>query len=254
MTNYTTNEIIEAAKHLKKDKHFLDKFPTKNNQHLGLSAASSAVINRMLPSKEIEAKKADELSRVFNTTTRAGAGGTKAGLVGLRPSGGKAASAFLENYTGLGRFKPQAAPYSEPLNIKETRNDNVKKPSVVLYKLCMDCMQPVSKDACVPNMTIIPPPQLCAPSETAKWQSVQLKTGDILCYLFCVSCVKDAQAQAKRPEKQIRVVVQGQETTIAALEQKKRGERISDQVFACVKNERNNPESDVFYGDAKIWN
>jgi hypothetical protein len=248
---YNVNDIIAESARLKNEKHFVNKLPIRRNIAPGRSASDLKSIERILPSKKEEAKKTNELATMLNTATRAGAGGTRVGLPGIRPHGGKAASAFLENFTGVGRFKPQPAPFTEPLQIKEKRNENARSPAVVLYKLCMDCMQPVSRDDCIPNMTIVPPPEMCAPAVTEKWKSVGLRAHDILCYIFHTSCVQEAQKQSKEPSKQLRVISFGQETTLAALEMKQRGERIADQVYALIKAERNNPDSDIFYGRAK---
>jgi hypothetical protein len=249
---YDVNDIIHESEKQKKNPHWLDKLPTKKNKTRGLSADSKVKIDRFLPDKKAEAKKLNELEKVFNTTTRAGAGGTRLGVPGIRPSGGQAASRFLEEFTGTGRFTPEAQPFTQNTKLEATsHNPHAKKPAVVLYKLCQDCMQPVTKDDAVPNLTIIPPPELCAPMVTAKWQSVRLKPGDILAYLFCGQCIRDAQAISQAPEKQIRVIHNGQESTIAKMQLAERANRISDQVFASIKRERDNPDSDCFYGDAK---
>jgi hypothetical protein len=251
-SGWTIKEVQDGLEEQKKEKHFLDKSAIVKNTAPGRSADSAAMLEHFLPSKEEEFKNAEKLTTVFDTSSRAGAGGTKAGVVGIRPNGGKAASEFLEMYTGIGRFKPQAVPFTEKINICDKGNDNARKPSVVFYKSCMDCMKPLNRDDCVPNMNIIPPLQIATQAEIEKWRSVGLKPGMVVCYCFCTPCIKEAVAIQKDPYKQMPLIVGGVETTLAKMEMQKRASRISDQVIAEIKRERENPETDVFYGDAKL--
>jgi hypothetical protein len=253
MSKYTVSDILEAREAQKKTKHFLDKLPTKKNKTRGLAADDKAKIARLLPSKKEEFKKAEKLSRLFDTTARAGAGGTRTGVPGIRPSGGKEASGFLETYTGVGRYKAPPAAFTQNQSFTgSATSSETKRPSVVLYKKCMDCMQPVRRDDAIPNMTIIPASEHLHPIAREKWETVKIRPGSIICYLFCGDCVRAAVAVSKDPSKQIRLISGGQETTLARYELQQRSQKISDQVFEAIKRERDNPESDVFYSDGVL--
>lgn len=108
------------------------------------NALDPEVIKSMLPSAEAEAKKAGFLRDMFDTTTRAGAGGTKAGLPGLRPSGGEAVKDFHENYTGTGRYKAPDRPFSKGLVDPVRPRMFEKLPEVRIYipqNICFACMR-----------------------------------------------------------------------------------------------------------------
>lgn len=95
-------------------------------------------IAKHLPPAEQQAREADYLERMFDHTTRAGAGGTKAGLVGLRPSGSTAA--FHERYTGSGRLPKPPEEKGITFGRTEKRNDSAKPHKIELpMTFCLDC-------------------------------------------------------------------------------------------------------------------
>jgi hypothetical protein len=249
----TFKEIEEANRELANTPEVIEQAKiVKNKRARGKSADSAQVLESMLPSPEVEFKTAESLAVMFDTTKRAGAGGTKAGVVGIRPHGGKAASNFLEEFTGSGRMAPKKGAFDENVKIKDGKNLNCPQASVVIYKECMDCMKPVCRDACVPCVVPIPPDQAMNEITKAKWQAVNIRPGDVLCYLFCLKCAKDAHAEAQRLNRSgLDIVVMGTVVKAGQRYLKERGQRIEDHVFNYIKRERHNPQTDIFYGNCK---
>lgn len=210
------------------------------------------------------ANEVERNAKFFDTASRSGAGGTKAGLVGLRPNG--SSTAWLDQYTGTGRMKKEAPMFSENVDIKDDHIDHkARKPSVVLYEHCMDCLERVNRDSCVPVINTPIPSGTPADANSgdalrvsvetiAKWAAVGVKPLDIICYLFCTKCAMTAMNEAKRLNASgLTLIIGGQSVTAGQRYLQQRGTRISDQVFARIKLERQNPDSDCFYGDCKNW-
>ena len=70
-----------------------------------------------LPPLKEDYKKAETLKNLFSRTARSGAGGTRAGTVGLRPSG-RITDKLIDDFTP-GRLKPKAGAFTEALKQKE---------------------------------------------------------------------------------------------------------------------------------------
>lgn len=246
-------ELLEEHEELKKTPDVLADAPIRENTVGGRSADAQKNIEKWLPDPEKEYKTAEELTLMFDTSRRAGAGGTRSNVVGIRPHGGRAASAFLEQYTETGKFKKQAEPFEEKQKFEGSKKGkDVKGPSVVLYKLCMDCMQPVNRDECVPQMLPLPPGNLMNEIEKQRWYNVGIHPGDILCWLYCLKCMKSAMKEAQRLNSTGLMLVQnGQPVTAGQRYMNERGQRISQQVYEHIRAERQNPETDIFYGEAK---
>lgn len=263
MSNYDPVEIAAEVERLKKD-HVIDLLEAKDNRRNKQKGQADADdIERLLPSAEQQARDADHLERMLSTASRAGAGGTTVGLPGLRPSGGVAASKFIEDNVGVGRI-PKAPDPAEsntavPEPAKQYRTDT-KRVSVAIYDRCMDCMKPVPQHDVVPNLTWVPDYSQVKwfelPSEEqqklreqeAKWKAVRLYPGEGVGYLFHHSCVKEALDSAQRK----RLVVDAKGTTQGEREMKERAARISRQVHEYIAKERNNPNSDIFHGEAAL--
>jgi hypothetical protein len=245
-------EIAIETEKLKSQPDWLDNTPVIDNKALGESA-DVGLENK--PIDTVDGRKLERLADMFDTTTRAGAGGTKSNLVGLRPRGGKAAAEFLDDYTGVGRFKPEPKPYTENKPLEQTRTSEMAKaPRVVLYKRCMDCMERVHMDDCVPNIMPIPAPMFLDAETMGKWNAVGVYSGHVVCYLFCGECMREALAimQGKAPlpphiSPLITFDNKGQRQDPITRFVKERGQRISEHVFAEIRNERNDPNSDCFY-------
>lgn len=244
--------LKEELAELEKTPEAIELSRVARNTVRGESADSTAMIERMINPAD-EFKKAEDLTAMLDTSKRAGAGGTKAGLVGIRPNGGKAASQFLEDFTGTGRMKKQAAPFEEKMKFDGDKvKRDVKKPSVVLFKHCMDCMFEVRQDEAIPQMMPLPPGGIMNEIERAKWESVGIRPGEILCWLYCVPCMKAAMKEAQRLNSiGLTLIQNGQPVTAGQRFLNERGKRISENVITYIRRERNDPHSEVFYGECK---
>ena len=112
------------------------------------SATDAARVAPHLPSAKDEYVRTQLLVDMFDSTSRAGAGGTKAGLVGIRPRGGRSASAFVDDLTP-GKVKPREdKPLEEPKDTGRMRG-NVKPTNWVLPRsFCPMC--PDARATCRP--------------------------------------------------------------------------------------------------------
>ena len=243
------NDIIEANEELKSIKEEIADTPIVKNTVGGTSADSIEARQAMLPSEQETFKLASRLQPMFDTTSRAGAGGTRIGVPGIRPHGGKAASRFLDDYTGTGRIAPEKKMFQENEPIKQTKKVDTPQVSVALYKQCPDCHKPVSKDDAVPNITYVLPPEHTNPY--TNWEAVRLRPGEIIGYLICGPCVRDAMKEAQRLNAVgVSYFQNGQEVKAGQRYLHARGKLISENVYDQIKRERDNPDTDVFYGMA----
>lgn len=232
----------------------------KNTINRGLTADSLNKRQDYLPDPQSHYRLQDKLSRMFDKSSRAGAKSTLGGLV--MPNGRKMFAEFHDNYTGTGRIQPTKAPDKVLLPENGPQLD-VKKPSVVLYERCVDCCERIDKDNCVPNMLFLPPGDLMSPAERSKWASVDIKPESVICYLFCVKCPTKVALEYKKiahdPFKTKFIVWIGPDgKPVTAAEKESRefltanSTRISNHVFEQIKHHRSLPDSDIFYGEAKL--
>lgn len=248
----TVQEIIEANQAYQKEAGPLEASPIRRNNIGGDSADSENSLKGMLPSDKEQFEYAEKITPMFSTVSRAGAGGTRANLVGLRPNGGKEASTFLDKYTGTGRMEKKKAMFEENKAVEQTKRVEGPQASVVLYDCCQDCLKPVKKDDCVPNMVLLPPPNQANPIEYQKWNSINLKPAMILCWLVCGDCARSAMRDCQRLNAGgLSYVIAGHTVTAGERYIKERAMRISDNVWNRLKRERDNPLTDVFYGEAR---
>jgi hypothetical protein len=226
------------------------------NKNTGTAADSTGIRQDILPDEKTHYEKQIELTTMFDKSSRSGA---KSKLHGLfLPNGRKMFKEFHDNYTGTGRYKPQVAPDKVQLPLRGRKLDTPQI-AVCLYERCMICLSRVNRDECVPNIFFIPPMEAIHPMAFAKWQTVSLKPGMALGYLFCKKCHDEGLITTKAilhdpiKSKIMLPVPGGKMESIAEVEARKyiadRGARISDNVFETIKKERNNPDTDVFYGD-----
>lgn len=233
----TLKEIIEQVEEQKKDPHFLDQLPTKENPRKDkeLSADDPRVINRKLPGKETDYKIRQYYKDVLNKPLVHG------------PQNKKRAQ-FIDNFVyGEKPKKPQPAFSQTETFPGLDPKTPVRKPRVVIYDKCMDCLQRVNKDDAVPNMVFIPKPPHLNPITQARWAAVRVRPGDIVCYLFHGSCVRGALAQVKLLGRGIITMENGRPVTAGERYAQERGLRIQNNVFEYLTSECLKPDSDVYY-------
>lgn len=247
------DEIREAAEQLAKEKEAYADSAIVKNPVPGMSADDESVRQQFLPSAEQHHQMASDFSEMLDTTKRAGAGGTKSNVVGIRPNGGKRASTFLEQFTGTGRMPKEKKLFEENVKLKEGKRLECPQLACCLYVQCVDCFKRVDRNACVPAIVPIPPGHLINPITREKWEQVGLRPGDVIGYLFCLRCAKHAAEQVQYLNRTgLDVVVNGTVVKAGQRWAKERSERISENVFRMIRNERANPESECFFGEAKL--
>lgn len=257
MTSF--QDILEEYKEIKKSPEILDNLRTTENSANGRAADNPDERQNYLPDAKTHAKLQANMTTMFDKTSRAGAKSSLHGLI--LPNGRKMFKEFHDNYTGTGRYKPQVAPDKVILRENAPKVDT-RKPSVVLYERCLDCLDRVDRDHAVPNLTFIPPGDKLNPIARAKWESVQIKPGMILAYLFCDKCPAEAAKEVKKilhdPIKS-RLQFPTPDGKMMSLAEKEahaymsaRGQRIEDNVFQQISYHRGIPDTDIFYYDAKI--
>jgi len=256
----TFAEIAEEYERIKEKPDAIDKQRVSENHIGGKSADDLAKRQQHLPSDEEHAKLADHYSNMFDKTKRSGPRSSLHGLV--LPSGRENFKNFHDNYTGTGRIakKDPVRPTEQRANApKVDTHQNI----AMLYERCVDCRQPVDKEECIPNMSIIPPFEAITPEEKAKWTVLNLKPGFWICYLFCTACFQKAaeEVRATRNDPVLNSVLIPNPAggpPISLAEQaavkvaKQRSARISENVHEMLLKERDNPDSKCFYGDARI--
>jgi hypothetical protein len=240
-------DIALATEELKKKPHFLDKLPATKNTTGKTSADNKRKINRFLPKAEKEQKLGEYYQAMLNTTSRAGAGGTKLGLPGIRPSGGKAASKFLDDFIGTGRFQKPPEPFSQKKHFLPSNQNTTKKPRAIIFDRCMDCLKLVHKDDAIPNLTFIPPPEQINPIAKAKWASVRIRPGDIIGYLFHAKCVRAAVSQMQLLGQGVITFENGKQVTAAQRFARERSQKVSDNVHSYLVNECLRESSECYY-------
>jgi hypothetical protein len=229
--------------------NYLDKIGRSGKKSDKPSAASLPEISKRLPSQEEEYKRAEQLTSMFDNTSRAGAGGTKAGSFGIRPSGGKAATEFLDNYTGTGRHKPKPELLSEPVKMPTRGIQHSFKPPKVIFpaNFCPDCGRTDRpKELPVLNVTMLGPQQkdVCS--------SIGIDPFDVILSVFCQECMKKAYAAGKVDERnelsQPIVMPDGtiEYETPSQGYLRKRKLRIVDHMIEYMRSERVKGDSPIF--------
>jgi hypothetical protein len=227
---------------------------------VGIAADILEKRQKYLPDAKSHYKLQDKLSRMFDKSSRAGAKSTLGGLV--MPNGRKIFSEFHDNFTGTGRFQPEKAPD------KVTFKDDAPKIDpyphrVIFYERCMDCLERVNLDDFIPDMTFVPPADKLNPIAEAKWRSVDIKPGTVICYLFCTKCptekAKKLRAIKHDPVKSqllIGIAPDGKPWTMADKESQaflaEHAGRVSDNVFQQIKYHRDLKSNDIFWGNARL--
>jgi hypothetical protein len=259
MPNFS--DIVEQYNQIKGTPEITD--PLRTNQEykvIGKSADIEEKRRKYLPNGQIHYRLQQKLSTMFDKSSRAGPQSTLGGLV--MPNGRQIFKEFHDNYTGTGRFKPQTAP--DKVTFKEDGPKIDPFPHrVILYERCMDCLERVDLNNFVPDMTFVPPGDKLNPITAAKWASVSIKPGTILCYMFCMKCptekARKLNAIKHDPIKSQLIAgldPHGKPWTVADKESQaflaEHGGRVSDNVFQQIKYHRDLKSNDIFYGNARL--
>lgn len=148
------------------------------------------LIERYLPLSETD-EKAQQLKDLMHTATRAGAGGTKAGTVGLRPQGLKKANDIIDFLTP-GKFKKR-----QGIGTQEVTFDGPKQqaiPHQIIMRLPRDFCPDCNKRGRVPHGGC-----LNTGVYTEDRPDLGLKAGELYQVSFCQECYVKHCAMRKDP-------------------------------------------------------
>lgn len=190
------------------------------------SADDMALVRKYMPKKG--GKKEQELKDMLNTATRAGAGGTKAGLVGIRPQGLKKANEIVDFFTP-GKVKMPDRPFEKPLD-NPTDGKRAETPFTLVIMLprnyCPDCdrsNRPAGDNA-------------GGAVNVSFWSEERVDLGvkamDSMISFFCQECCLKFQADIKDPGKDIQLA------TVHGIRQRRQQEQ-AERLVKVRKNTEN---------------
>jgi hypothetical protein len=193
------------------------------------SADSPEEISKHMPSAEQQYKDAQEVHELFNRNNRAGAGGTKAGLVGLRPKGLKKASEFIDKYTP-GKYQAPARPFSQTLESpKNTAShgeiDKLLR-AVCERRFCPDCNRydrPLEGGAI--NLTVY----------TEAHPEMGISKNDAIVSFFCQECCETFRALRNDPASQLKIKTAHGEKALGEIKGVQRLHRVKDNTTTYLR-------------------
>lgn len=254
------NDIAVEYDRIKQEDEVLDQNRVKENKVKGKAADDLAKRQSVLPDERTHAKLEEKLSTMFDKSSRAGAKSNAPGLI--LPNGRKNFTDFHENYTGTGRIEKKQDNQGFVPQANAPKVDTPQA-SVVLYEQCVDCFERVEVGSVIPDMDFVPPRNRFV-DEIDKWAAVGLKPGMIVCSLFCTTCATKFATEHRRilndPFKNSMMVMgpDGRPTSLAAVEAEQlkhtHRQKTRENIIYLIKQERRNPLSQCFYGDAVIGN
>jgi len=152
------------------------------------------LIERYLPASQTD-EKALQLKELMNTATRAGAGGTKVGSVGIRPQGLKKANDIVD-YLTPGKFEKRKGNFTQEIDFDGAKKQAV--PHQIIIKLprnfCPDCdRQDRPHEGGALNMS----------TYNEDRPDLGLKAGELLASSFCQECLSKYQAQCNDPAQKL---------------------------------------------------
>lgn len=254
----TFKDIANEWDKIKDTPEEIDSNRVKDNKAAGSVAADDMTgREKHLPTRKQHENLSERLSNMFDKSKRSGSYSKGGGLI--LPNGRQNFADFHDNYTGTGRMAKKTE--VKPLEIAENAPKvDTPQVSAVLYKRCIDCGGPVDKTNFVHDMDFVPPINRF-PGEVEMWAAVGLKPGMIVGSLFCLPCVSTFGKEHKRilndPFKNALQVIGpgGVPVTVASMEAEqlkhKHREKTRLNIIQMLKVERENPDSDAFYGAAK---
>lgn len=200
-----------------------------------LNAMDPRRVQAHLPTADELAPELELLTEACDDTKRRGAGGTKAGLVGLRPSGKKAFDTFHERYTETGRIKKEEKKVIDLWASKQT--NRMEGPPVNVVALpetfCILCFR---KDVRPPQAACTSKTCSCCPMLNYEPIMEHLpglpgQTSIVRC-VFCGPC----KVEIKRENNsEIQVMHEGQLVPLAALKGYQRHQKIVANVMNIAK-------------------
>jgi len=120
-------------------KDYLKSLPTTPRDGGGSADSMDAVLSQDVAAASEADRKEALMSKMGSTARRAGAGGTKAGLVGIRPNGGKAASDFHSTFTEADKPKTETSADTWLEQSKWVKNDTIKPLAAITGSFCGGC-------------------------------------------------------------------------------------------------------------------
>jgi hypothetical protein len=177
-----------------------------------------------LPTEKVQFEQASKIATLADDTKRRGAGGTKSGLVGIRPSGSKAFEEFHETFTETGKrpvTQRGLVQFHGPVGEADYRGPKFK---VIAFPetFCILCTRRDVKPG--EGMLNIHP-------VLAPWPQIGLVPGDVIRCVFCKNCTKKIKKQQRSP---ITMVIDGQQVNASALKAAKRFQKMSENIEAFL--------------------
>ena len=166
-----------------------------------------------------------EYEALMSTTARAGAGGTRIGVPGLRPSGLKKANDLIDYFTP-GKVKMPDRPFSREIETPadHKNQDTPFRPTIMLPRsYCGDCDRkgrPEKGGAINFNVW------------AAERADLGVKPGDSMISFFCQECVEKYQAGINDPGKDIL------EASVQGVRQRRQAEG-ETRAIRCKENQEN---------------
>jgi hypothetical protein len=168
----------------------------------------------------------NEAERLLSTAARAGAGGTRAGLFGIRPNGLKMASDLVDYFTP-GKVtmpdRPFTTPIKEPKDNKP-KQDPFSKIAIILPRsFCPDCgRRGRPEEGGAVNWNV--------------WMTdrvdLGVKAGEGMMSFFCQECCDKFRADIRDPGKDI------SEVTVQGIRQRRQVEQ-AERLVRCKDNQEN---------------
>jgi hypothetical protein len=164
-----------------------------------------------------------KMEKLLNTSARAGAGGTKAGLVGLRPNGMKDASEIVDYFTP-GKITMPDRPFTKEIEDSPTakRQESIFRTTIMLPRsYCADCGRtgrPESGGAINANIW------------TEERIDLGVKPGDGMISFFCQECCDKYKAGITDPGKDIA------EVTVQGIRKRRQREQ-AERLVRCKNNQ-----------------
>src|SRR5271165_2495921 len=161
----------------------------------GRGSADSAPNMVIPPDVRAEAdRKALLVANVGSTVNRAGAGGTKAGLVGIRPRGLSQSNKFHELFTESPDKKKEDIRKDVWLKDSElTKNEHVTPFAAITGSWCPGCQKRIGMSGRVKDLQAVFLPIM--PNENgARWAAMSgLKIGDVVGTIMCPRCFREVE-------------------------------------------------------------